>query len=158
MAKVLAIDPEKCTSCRLCELACAQRNGGAYRPSRSRIRVAIQVDEAFYFPMVCFQCADAPCVKECPSEALERDPATMVVRLIADRCNECAVCESACPYGVIRCVDGKAIKCEMCDGDPECVRFCAPGALRFETEDQWPMAERLAYAEQLEQLVTEAET
>jgi anaerobic carbon-monoxide dehydrogenase iron sulfur subunit len=156
MVKILAIDPEKCTSCRLCELACAQRNAGGYRPSRARIRVAIQVDEAFYFPMVCFQCDDAPCLRECPSEALVRDPTTHVVRLIADRCNGCAICETTCPYGVIRCVDGQAIKCECCDGEPECVQFCAPGALRYESVEQWPAAQRGAYASRLEELVKEA--
>ena len=149
MPRTLVIEPEKCTSCRLCELACAQRHAKAFRPSRARIRLAIRVDEALYFPMTCFQCDDAPCIRECPSEALMRDPVTKVVTVVADRCNECALCEAACPYGVIRCHDGRATKCECCAGDPECVRFCAPGALRYEPAENWPVERRRAYADRL---------
>lgn len=155
MHYALIIDADKCTSCRLCELACSSRNDKAFRPSRSRIEVAIDVDKAFYFPRVCFQCDDAPCVKECPSEALVRDPVTKVVKVIEDRCNECAICETACPYGVIRCRDGLARKCELCNGDPECVRFCAPAALRYEPIEQWPADRRQAYADQLRGLCEE---
>lgn len=156
MSKALLIEPDKCTSCRLCELACSARNAGAFRPTRSRIQVAVNVDEAFYFPMVCFQCPDAPCVEQCPTQALERDPSTGLVRVLEDLCNECGVCETACPYGVIRCMDGKARKCELCGGEPECVRFCAPGALRYEPTEQWPSESRQAYAGQLRELCEEA--
>ena len=152
MNKVLIIDPEKCTSCRLCELTCSARHAAAYRPSRSRIQVAIDVDQAFYFPRVCFQCNDAPCVDACPSEALARDPKTGVVVLSANRCDDCRACEDACPYGVLRCLDGRAIKCELCGGDPECVRFCAPGALRYEQADQWPTTTRQGYVDRLAEL------
>ncbi|HUU82342.1 MAG TPA: 4Fe-4S dicluster domain-containing protein [Phycisphaerae bacterium] len=155
MANVLVIDPEKCTSCRLCELACSARNAGAYRPARSRIRVLIRADEAFYFPRVCIQCEEAPCIEECPTDALVRDAATNVVVLKEDRCDGCGVCESACPYGVIWCLDDKAHKCDLCGGDPECVRFCAPDALRYESQDRWPPGDRQAYADRLRGLVQE---
>ena len=156
MPKVLMIDHEKCTSCRLCELVCSEAGTGAFRPSRSRIRVAIKPDDAFYFPMVCMQCDDAPCVEACPSEALVCDPDTGAVVVVEQDCNECGLCEPACPYGVIRCWDGKAHKCELCGGDPECVRFCAPGALRYEAPAQRPETARRAYADRLLELAREA--
>ncbi len=156
MSKVLVIDHEKCTSCRLCELVCSAWSGGAYRPSQARIRVAIKADEAFYFPMVCLQCDDAPCIDECPTEALVRDPTTGAVVVVEEDCTECGLCESACPYGAIRMHDGKPQKCELCGGDPECVRFCAPGALRYEASEQWPETARQAYADRLLDLVKEA--
>jgi Fe-S-cluster-containing hydrogenase component 2 len=40
----------------------------------------------------------------------------------------------ACPFGMIF-VDaekGFAVKCDLCGGDPECVKYCIPEALRFE--------------------------
>jgi anaerobic carbon-monoxide dehydrogenase iron sulfur subunit len=156
MSNALIVDPDKCTSCRLCELVCSQRNAGAYQPSRSRIEVAIRVDAAFYFPMACFQCDEAPCMEGCPAGAIIRDPVTKVVKIAADECTECRICETACPYGVIRCVDGRAIKCEHCGGDPECVRFCVPGALRYEPAEQWLAPQRQAYADGLRHLCEEA--
>ncbi|MBN2560741.1 MAG: 4Fe-4S dicluster domain-containing protein [Phycisphaerae bacterium] len=155
MAKILVIDPDKCTTCRLCELVCSERHVGAFRPSRSHIRVAIQADDAFYFPMVCMQCDDAPCIAACPTHALVRDPTTNAVVLVEARCEGCGECEPACPYGVIRCFDGKAQKCELCGGDPECVRFCAPGALLYEAAERWPDAQRQAYADRLRELAQE---
>ena len=157
MARILIIDPEKCTSCRLCELVCSQKSGGEFRPSRSRIWVAIDAEEAVYFPRVCLQCEDAPCVAECPTEALVRDPATGAVVLVEEKCNECGQCKPACPYGVIRYLDGRVHKCELCGGDPECVRFCAPGALGYEERERWPEAARQAYADQLRNLDQEDE-
>lgn len=152
MANVLVVDPDKCTSCRLCEIVCSERSTGSYRPSRSRIRVEIQADDAFYFPRVCTQCPEAPCIDACPTDALVRDPATGAVVLVEARCEECGVCEPACPYGVIRCLEGKARKCELCGGDPECVRFCVPGALRFEPAEQWSAAGQRAYTDRLGEL------
>lgn len=149
MAKTLVIDPETCTSCRLCELVCSERAGGTFRPSRSHVRVAIYVDDAVYFPMTCMQCHDAPCITVCPSGALVRDERTNAVVVVEERCVGCRMCALACPFGVINYWDGKARKCELCDGDPQCVRVCAPGALRYEEEERSTQTARQAYADRL---------
>ena len=39
MGKVLAISPEKCTGCRLCELVCSVFHDGVSNASRSRIKI-----------------------------------------------------------------------------------------------------------------------
>jgi Fe-S-cluster-containing hydrogenase component 2 len=155
MNKALVIEPDKCTSCRLCELACSERNADAYRPSRSRIQVSIRVDQALYFPRACFQCDEAPCIDACPSGALVRNPDGNVVVVIEELCNECQLCETACPYGVIRCLDGKARKCELCGGDPECVRFCAFDALTYQPMEPQTQARRQVYAGRLRELCAE---
>jgi Fe-S-cluster-containing hydrogenase component 2 len=43
------------------------------------------------------------------------------------------MCVTACPFGGmgIDIVARQVIKCDLCDGDPTCVRFCDPGALQF---------------------------
>ena len=156
MPNLLIVDPDKCTTCRLCELVCSERSEGAFRPSRSHVRVAIDAEEAFYFPMICLQCEEAACIEACPTDALVRDEATGAVVLVEARCDECGACEPACPYGAIHCREGKARKCELCGGDPECVRFCSPGALTYQDADKWPAAKQRAYADRLAELVEEA--
>jgi Fe-S-cluster-containing hydrogenase component 2 len=43
------------------------------------------------------------------------------------------MCTLACPFGCIIVNDeGFAEKCDLCNGDPQCVKFCRAGALRFE--------------------------
>lgn len=44
MEKVLIIDMDKCTGCRICELVCSMKHHGEFNPSKSYIRV-MQNDE-----------------------------------------------------------------------------------------------------------------
>jgi len=73
MGKVLAITPEKCTGCRLCELVCSVFHDGVSNPTRSRIKVVKWESEGIYVPMSCQQCQDAPCMIVCPVKAISRD-------------------------------------------------------------------------------------
>ena len=50
MAKMLYVDHEKCTGCRLCELVCAVYHDGVSNPARSRIRVLKWRPKVFIFP------------------------------------------------------------------------------------------------------------
>ena len=132
MTRMLTINPERCTNCRLCELACSFRKTGEFNPTRSRIRVHAFPEECTFVPLACFQCADTPCAKTCPSAALVREEG--IVRYNRDNCIGCKMCMLACPFGVVtfEAATGEICKCDTCDGDPECVRFCTQGALAFE--------------------------
>ncbi|MGQ9631092.1 MAG: 4Fe-4S dicluster domain-containing protein [bacterium] len=135
MNKILAINPDKCTNCKMCELACSMVKIGEFNPARSRIRVNAFPEDFAYIPLACFQCADAPCAKVCPAGALVGEPG--LVRFDPDACIGCKMCILACPFGVISFDVSKGIiaKCDACDGDPECVRFCTPGAIEFKEAD-----------------------
>ncbi len=155
MTKVLTIDPATCTSCRLCEMACSQGHTGEYRPSRANVRVAIYPEDAIYFPVVCMQCDDAPCMAVCPSAALVRDGETNAVLVVEDRCVGCRICSLACPFGAINYWSGKAHKCDLCGGYPECVAFCPTEALTFETEERSTAPARQAFADRLRDTLKE---
>ena len=133
MAKVLQINHEKCTGCRLCELVCAVRHDGISNPIRSRIRVMKWESEGVYIPMACQQCQDAPCLHGCPVGAISRNEHTGIVEVDHDVCIGCRTCVSVCPFGGMSFngIDNKVIKCDLCDGDPQCVRFCEVQALEF---------------------------
>ncbi len=127
------INPEKCTACRTCEIACSFQHHGEINPSRSRIKVNIFHADFFFYPSVCNQCDDAWCVNICPNYALSRDRNTGIVSVDEDRCVGCRMCIQACPFGAMGFDAEKGIseKCDLCGGDPECVKNCFYGALAF---------------------------
>lgn len=133
MAKVLYIDHEKCTGCRLCELVCAVSHDGVSNPTRSRIRVLKWEAEGLYIPMTCQQCQDAPCLNVCPVKAISQDEEQGRVSVDYDTCIGCRSCVSVCPFGAMsfNATDRRVLKCDICDGDPQCVRFCDVKAVEF---------------------------
>lgn len=133
MEKILSIDYEKCTGCRLCELVCAVSHDGVSNPMRSRIRVMKWEHEGIYVPMSCQQCEDAPCMNVCPVKAISRDEDMQYVKVDHDVCIGCRSCVAVCPFGAMsfNTKDKKVFKCDLCEGDPQCVRFCDRKAVDF---------------------------
>ena len=131
--KVLMIDYEKCTGCRLCELVCAVKHDGVSNPTRSRVKVMKWEDQGLYIPMACQQCQDAPCMNGCPVKAISRNEDLGCVTVDYDVCIGCRTCVAVCPFGAMNyiAIDRKVAKCDLCDGDPQCVRFCDVNAIQF---------------------------
>ena len=133
MGKVLTIDHEKCTGCRLCELVCSVKHDGISNPVRSRIKVMKWEDEGLYVPISCQQCQDAPCMKGCPVNAIFQNDDLGRVEIDYDLCIGCRTCVAVCPFGAMNFnhIDRKVAKCDLCDGDPQCARFCEVKAIQF---------------------------
>ncbi len=138
MHKALLIDPEKCTSCLQCELACSFEHEGVFNPARSRIKVFEFEHGRYAVPYTCTQCEQAWCASVCPVEALTRNKDTNAVELDAGRCVGCKVCTIACPFGTINFNPASKVvaKCDLCGGDPACARVCPTQAITF-VEDGW---------------------
>jgi len=132
---VIAVDYDKCTGCRICEIACSVTHGGEVNPVRSRIRVVRLETEssAIAMPVMCMKCVEAFCKAICPVGAISDDPVTGARVVSEDKCIGCSACVYACPFGAIA-VDGtlgRAFNCNLCDGKPTCVRFCPRDALHY---------------------------
>jgi len=133
MAKILMINHEKCTGCRLCELVCSVSHDGISNPTRSRINIIKWEAEGLYIPMSCQQCEDAPCMTICPVKAISRDQELDYVKIDYNVCIGCRSCVAVCPFGAVgfNVKDKKVFKCDLCEGDPQCVRFCEVKAVEY---------------------------
>jgi len=151
MAKALFIDYQKCTGCRTCELVCAVRHDGFSNPARSRIRVMKWEAEGLYIPMSCQQCQDAPCMNVCPVKAITRDEQLGRISVDYDACIGCRSCVGVCPFGAMsfNSIDKQVFKCDLCDGDPQCVRFCEEKAVDFIEADEVATHKRRNAAERV---------
>ena len=149
MAKVLMIDYEKCTGCRLCELVCSVKHEGVSNPARSRIKIVKWEWEGRYVPMSCQQCESAPCQAVCPVKAISRNGEMGRVEVDYDVCIGCRMCVAVCPFGAMgfNPLAKKVIKCDFCDGEPQCVRFCEPKAVQYVDAAQVSAVKQLAAAE-----------
>jgi len=159
MEKVLSVDLEKCSGCRTCEAICSIKNTGECNPTRSRIRViSYEKRGQFhnYIPMVCQQCNKALCVEACPVNALSRDQENGAIVVAEDRCVGCRLCVIICPIGgvFIDPATNLAYKCDLCKGDPECVKHCYLEAIKFMPKDMADLARKRARSEKLSELFT----
>ena len=125
LKKIIRINPSLCTGCLQCELVCSINKTGLANPLWSRIHIVKDLERGQFLPVVCRQCNPAPCVDVCPEEALTKSPETGAVLVNRDVCIQCESCVSACPFGAITIApDESIIVCDLCGGDPMCVKFC----------------------------------
>ena len=130
---MLNIEVSKCTGCRMCEASCSLAHFDACGRQYSRIRVAKNEEAGEDKPLVCRQCAEAPCIEACPELALNRDGSNSATVLSGSVCTGCLLCVSVCPHAGI--FVGPSLQpepvliCDLCGGDPQCVRYCETGAL-----------------------------
>ncbi len=93
---VLLIDESLCIRCDYCESACADTHGGVSRLDREAGPTFAHV----HVPTSCRHCEHPHCMKDCPPDAIHRNPNGEVY--IDDTCIGCGNCEKNCPYGVIQ--------------------------------------------------------
>jgi len=143
-------DPEVCAGCRTCMAICSLSHSGAVSPELSGIQVLMFPSEGgVVHSNVCQHCKGPECLYACQVGALYIDEATGARVIDADKCIGCRLCQQACPnkksdpyyYG-----DGLApirydaennvcFKCDLCGGDPQCVKFCPMNALSIQEEE-----------------------
>ena len=130
-----AIDLRKCIGCHACTIACKAEHQIPVGVNRCWVKTVekggFPDTRRFFFPVLCNQCTDAPCVRICPTNALfkRRDG---IVDLNGQSCIGCRACMEACPYDQLF-IDPNthtAEKCNFCANRvenrllPACVSVC----------------------------------
>ena len=159
MEKVIQVDIEKCVGCRTCEEACSLKNTGKSHLTRSRIRVVSYEKRGEFHnfvPMVCQQCSTPLCMEACPVVAISKNPETGAMIVNEDKCVGCRVCTVACPIGGVSMdpVTNVALKCDLCNGDPECVKYCEPKAIEYVSRDKLDIKNKRAKSKKFSELFT----
>ncbi|MFT4890748.1 MAG: molybdopterin-containing oxidoreductase family iron-sulfur binding subunit [Halobacteriales archaeon] len=162
----MVVDTERCIGCHACTIACnaehdlpageewirveTEGGDGMDEPAGAYPVVGDSTGDSSdslalsYRPIPCQHCEDAPCVSDCPTDAVHRRE-DGIVAIDHDACIGCGVCVDACPYDAITMPgDGDGAngsthvaKCTFCsdrvdDGrDPACVVACPADALVF---------------------------
>ena len=129
------IDLRKCIGCHACTIACKAEHQIPVGVNRCWVKTVekgtFPDTRRFFFPVLCNQCVDAPCVRICPTNALfkRRDG---IVDLNGSACIGCRACMEACPYDQLF-IDPNthtAEKCNFCANRvenellPACVSVC----------------------------------
>lgn len=129
--KTVSANHKVCAGCRTCEVICSLSHEGYVALERSRIYIKSNPFKGSFIPMVCCQCSNAPCYYNCPKSAIEIEGQYGTVMINEEKCVGCRTCEEVCPFKVIRFDQEKkkAFKCDFCNGDPECVKWCPMNAL-----------------------------
>jgi len=106
-------------------MACSFHHEEECSSNKSRIRILKDNQWALIIPPV-HSLHSSPCVESCPPGAISRDEATGAVSVDAEACVGCENCISACPIRALALDEEKGIafKCDLCGGDPECVKWC----------------------------------
>lgn len=133
MKKSVMIYPDKCTGCRICEMICSfgSFEGHIFNPYEARIRIEKIEELGVDLPILCLHCHHPLCVEACPNGAITITTEGYV-KIDYSLCNSCNACVIACPYGAIRIVNNEISKCNLCGGDPLCIKWCPTQAITFE--------------------------
>ncbi|MDT8307097.1 MAG: NrfD/PsrC family molybdoenzyme membrane anchor subunit [Anaerolineae bacterium] len=134
------IDNRKCIGCHACSTACKSENEvplGVYRTWVKYVEAGAFPDVRRNFQVTrCNHCANPPCVRICPTEAMYQR-ADGIVEFDNSVCIGCKACMQACPYDAIY-IDPEtdtAAKCHYCAHrtdiglEPACVVVCPEHAI-----------------------------
>lgn len=100
----MVIDLQRCVGCGACSIACKNENNvpdGIFWSNKITETYGTFPNVRYhYIPTLCNHCANAPCVRGCPTRAMHKLDNGITMH-DPRKCIGCKYCEFNCPYGVI---------------------------------------------------------
>lgn len=132
---------EICTGCRTCSLICVLSHEKLINPLLSRNTVDVDVHDAHTTNVLyCQQCDDPKCLIACPNEAMYIDENSGARVIDQEKCIGCQTCLNACIFAPVasrikyNAETNTCFKCDLCGGEPMCVKRCPLGASQLSWE------------------------
>lgn len=132
------IDPNRCIGCQACVHACTEcdTHKGV---SMIQLDTLERAHSTQTVPVVCMHCDSPTCAEVCPADAIKKTADGVVQSASRPRCIACNNCVLACPFGIPKMLDDRALmmKCDMCydrtsvGKKPMCATVCPSGALTY---------------------------
>lgn len=116
----IKVNKNKCSGCRLCEALCSLFHLGAVNTEKSAIRIEKDdLDTSLNTPFVCRQCKNMKCLEgEKAVPEVEKKKFIWPARR-----------SGKCPFQSLNLFKNKSYHCDLCGGNPQCVKACTTGAL-----------------------------
>jgi anaerobic carbon-monoxide dehydrogenase iron sulfur subunit len=116
----IKVNRKKCSGCHLCETTCSLFHIGAVNTEKSAIRIEKDdLGTSMNTPFVCRQCKDMTCLE---GEKVAPEAERKKFIWARQRSNKC-------PFQALNLFMGKSYHCDLCGGNPQCVKVCTTGAL-----------------------------
>lgn len=104
----MVIDLARCVGCYACTMACKVENGTPpgvwYAPVYEKEMGTYPAVKRMFLPTLCNHCNDPPCMKACPTGAIQKREDGIVL-VDQGKCCGSRACVSACPYGALSFVE-----------------------------------------------------
>lgn len=121
----IKVDQDKCSGCHLCEMICSLYHLGVINIEKSAIRIEKDdLSTSLNTPLICRQCREMKClVGENRGGDLENK------KFIWDKSRV-----DKCPFKGLNYLGENAYHCDLCGGNPMCIKVCTTGAITLKNE------------------------
>jgi Fe-S-cluster-containing hydrogenase component 2 len=120
----IKVEPKRCSGCHLCEMVCSLFHLGKINAEKSAIRILKDdLGASMNTPVLCRQCKEMKCLEG--AKAAEKREKK---KFVWDGART-----GRCPFHALAMLGNKAYHCDLCLGNPQCVKVCTPGALTLAT-------------------------
>jgi Fe-S-cluster-containing hydrogenase component 2 len=120
---------------------------GECDPNKAAIRIKRDAFERYELPLVCVHCDEPICRDVCPQNAYCENEG--IILHDDERCMLCGICALYCPNMGINFTGDHLIKCDLCGGDPLCVKYCSTEAIVFVEAEVLPKESREMHSERI---------